>query len=137
MIQGGDPLTRNKDPRDDGRGSADPVADEFSDYPHLRGTVSLANQGVRDTGSCQFFIVQQDARHLDGAYSAFGRVVDGMDTVDAVTRLPIDLYGRYGPRDRPYPKSAVIRSVRIERPATSAATRETPAPPLAAAMPPG
>ena len=134
MIQGGDPLSKNRDPRDDGRGSSGQrIADEFSDYPQLRGTVSLANSGAPGSGVCQFFIVQQDARSLDGNYSVIGRVVDGMETVDAVTRLPIDLYGRYGPPDRPYPKSAVMRSVRIEHAAAAAA----PAQPLAAAGSPG
>ena len=52
-----------------------------------------------------------------------------MQTVDAVTQLPIDVYGRYGPRDRPYPRSAVIRSVRIER----AAPRPSEAPGLSSA----
>jgi cyclophilin family peptidyl-prolyl cis-trans isomerase len=73
--------------------------------------------------------VQQDATHLDGYFSTIGRVSDGMETVDAVTRLPIDLYGRYGPRDRPYPQDAVIRSVRIERAAHAPAAAQ----PLAAA----
>ena len=130
MIQGGDPNSKNLDPRDDGSGdSGASVHDEFSGYPHLRGTVSLANTGSPGSSDCQFFIVQQDAPHLDGRYSTFGRVSDGMDTVDAVTRLPIDLYGRYGPRDRPYPQDAIIRSVRIEHAAPASSAAE----PLAAA----
>jgi peptidyl-prolyl cis-trans isomerase B (cyclophilin B) len=132
MIQGGDPLSKNRDPRDDGRGnSGERLPDEFSDYPQQRGTVSLANSGAPNSSVCQFFIVQQDARSLDSAYTVIGRVVDGMQTVDAVTRLPIDLYGRYGPPNRPYPESAVIRSVHIERAATAAAV------PLAATASPG
>jgi peptidyl-prolyl cis-trans isomerase B (cyclophilin B) len=116
MIQGGDPLTKNIDPRDDGAGNpGHTVPDEFSDYPHVRGTVSMANSGSKHSAGSQFFIMQQDRRELDGGYSVFGRVVEGIETVDAVTQLPIDVYGRYGPRDRPYPQSAVIRSVRIER----------------------
>jgi cyclophilin family peptidyl-prolyl cis-trans isomerase len=134
MIQGGDPYSKNLDPRDDGSGgSGQSLADEFSGYPHVRGTVSLANDGSPGSSDSQFFIVHQDALHLDGSYSTIGRVSDGMATVDAVTRLSIDLYGRYGPRDRPYPQDAVIRSVRIER----AANAPAPAQPLAAAGPPG
>ena len=133
MIQGGDPNSKNLDPRDDGNGgSGQYLDDEFSGYPHLRGTVSLANAGPRSSDS-QFFIVHQDATHLDGSFSTIGRVSEGMATVDAVTRLPIDLYGRYGPPDRPYPQDAVIRSVRIERAASDA---RTPAKPLAAAESP-
>jgi cyclophilin family peptidyl-prolyl cis-trans isomerase len=114
MIQGGDPLSRNHDPRDDGRGGSEvTVADEFTALPQRRGTVSMANKGQRNTAGSQFFILQRDAPHLDGHFTAFGRVVAGMDVVDAITRLEIDKYGRYGPRDRPYPRSATIESVRI------------------------
>ena len=134
MIQGGDPLTKNLDPRDDGLGKTDDrVPDEFSAYPHIRGTVSLANSGGPQSGGCQFFIVQADSRQLDGSYSAFGRVSQGMETVDAITRMEIDRYGRYGPRDRPYPKDAVIRSVRIEHASSGTTSQE----PLAAASSPG
>ena len=116
MIQGGDPNSKNLDPRDDGSGGTGTrIEDEFSGYPHVRGTVSLANEGARNSNDCQFFIVQQDSPHLDGSFSTIGRVSDGMATVDAVTRMPIDVYGRYGPPARPYPQDAVIRSVRIER----------------------
>jgi peptidyl-prolyl cis-trans isomerase B (cyclophilin B) len=136
MIQGGDPNSRNKDPRDDGRGGPGyTLPDEFSDYPHVRGTVSMANTGSRDSAGSQFFIVQQDSRFLDGGYTAFGRVVQGIEAVDAVTHLPIDVYGRYGPRDRPYPTNAVIRSVRIEH--ARLAARSADAPANAAAAPPG
>lgn len=115
MIQGGDPYTKNLDPRDDGRGnSGDRVHDEFSDYPHTRGTVSMANTGHPNSASSQFFIVHQDTPSLDGHYSVFGRVVEGMQTVDAVTELAIDEYGRYGPKDRPYPVNATIEHLRIE-----------------------
>jgi peptidyl-prolyl cis-trans isomerase B (cyclophilin B) len=134
MIQGGDPLTKNRDPRDDGTGkTTDRVPDEFSAYPQVRGTVSLANGGAPQSGGCQFFIVQQNSRQLDGSYATFGRVSQGMDTVDAITRLEIDHYGRYGPPDRPYPKDAVIRSVHIEH-ASGATTSQKP---LAAPSSPG
>lgn len=130
MIQGGDPNTKNLDPRDDGRGSyTDRIPDEFSGYPTLRGTVAMANDGYRDSSSCQFFIVQQDIRQLDGQYSVFGRVISGMDVVDAVTKLKIDKYGRYGPPDRPYPVNATLDSVRIEPAA------DTPKQAVAAAAP--
>jgi cyclophilin family peptidyl-prolyl cis-trans isomerase len=122
MIQGGDPFTRNADPRDDGKGGLGTyLDDEFSDYPHLRGTVAMANKGRPDSGSSQFFIVHQDSSQLDGRYSVFGRVVEGMETVDAITALEIDTFGRYGPPDRPYPVSAVVESLRIE-PAPSVGT---------------
>jgi peptidyl-prolyl cis-trans isomerase B (cyclophilin B) len=115
MIQGGDPTTRKNDPRRYGRGSAGyRIEDEFSDYPHLRGTVAMANRGNPDTASSQFFIVHQDARHLDGAYTAFGRVVEGMEVVDAATQVELDKFGRYGPPDRPYPVDVVLTRAVLE-----------------------
>jgi cyclophilin family peptidyl-prolyl cis-trans isomerase len=116
VIQAGCPLTRNQDPRDDGKGgSGTPVADEFSDLPQVRGVVAMAHKGSPGTADSQFFIVHQDSRFLDGDYTAFGRVVSGLEVVDAITRLEIDTYGRYGPPARPYPKDARIASVQIER----------------------
>jgi len=115
MIQGGDPLTKNIDPRDDGRGGTDyDIADEFSAMPHTRGVLSMANRGRRNSAGSQFFIVHQDTPRLDGTFTVFARVVEGIEVVDAVTELTIDQYGRYGPRDRPYPKDARIASIRIE-----------------------
>lgn len=116
MIQGGDPNTKNLDPRDDGRGSAgERIEDEFSDYPHLRGTLSMANTGYLDSSSSQFFIVHQDSPQLDGDYTAFGRVVSGIEVVDAIAALELDSFGRYGPPNRPYPVNATIETLRIER----------------------
>jgi cyclophilin family peptidyl-prolyl cis-trans isomerase len=115
MVQGGDPLTKNHDPRDDGRGNPGfTIEDEFTDYPHLRGTVSMANTGTPYSAGSQFFIVLADSRQLDGQYTAFGRVTRGMEVADAIAALEIDRYGRYGPPNRPYPVSAVVETVRIE-----------------------
>lgn len=115
MIQGGCPNTRNADPRDDGTGGGErSLEDEFSDLPHRRGAVAMANRGSRNSGGTQFFIVQGDATHLDGKHTVFGRVVEGMQIVDAIAKLEIDKFGRYGPPDRPYPVSAVVESIRIE-----------------------
>jgi peptidyl-prolyl cis-trans isomerase B (cyclophilin B) len=115
MIQGGDPLTKNIDPRDDGRGGTDyDIVDEFSAMSHTRGVVSLANKGRHNTAGSQFFIVHQDTLQLDGTFTVFARVVEGMEVVDAITALEIDKYGRYGPRDRPYPRDARIASIHIE-----------------------
>ena len=115
MIQGGDATTKNADPRDDGEGGPGyTIEDEFTDYPHIRGTVSMANKGSPHSGGSQFFIVHQETRGLDGFYTAFGRVIRGMEVVDRITGFEIDAYGRYGPRDRPYPKNATVVSISIE-----------------------
>jgi cyclophilin family peptidyl-prolyl cis-trans isomerase len=115
MIQGGCPKTRNADPRDDGTGGSDrALEDEFTDLPHKRGMVSMANRGSRNSGGTQFFVLDGDAPNLDGKHTVFGRVIEGMEVVGAITRLEIDKFGRYGPPDRPYPVSAVVESIRIE-----------------------
>ena len=95
--------------------------DELTNYPHRRGVVSMANRGSRNSGGSQFLNVLDDAPHLDGLYSAFGRVVGGIEVADAVAALELDVYGRYGPRNRPYPVSAVIESVAIEAAEAAAA----------------
>jgi peptidyl-prolyl cis-trans isomerase B (cyclophilin B) len=115
MIQAGDPYSRDPDPRIMGGGGPGyTIQDEFSDFPHTRGVVSMANKGSRNSGGSQFFIVHQDSPRLDGQFSAFGRVVEGIEVVDAITEVEIDTYGRYGPTDRPHPVPVVIESVRIE-----------------------
>ena len=65
------------------------IADEPNKILHQRGVVSMANSGEPHTGSTQFFIVVSEALHLDGRYSAFGRVTDGMNVVDDINRRPV------------------------------------------------
>jgi peptidyl-prolyl cis-trans isomerase B (cyclophilin B) len=88
----------------------------------------MAHRGQPDSAGSQFFILHGDAPHLEGQYTAFGRVVDGMSVVDAVAALEIDKYGRYGPRDRPYPKPALVESVRILPPGADASHADATAP---------
>ncbi|MHC5024848.1 MAG: peptidylprolyl isomerase [Planctomycetota bacterium] len=138
MIQGGDNNTLNKDPRDDGDGAApSQVVDEFTDYPHTRGTLALANTGYKDSNGSQFFFVHRDSPHLDGSYNVLGRIVEGIEVVDKVTELEIDLYGRYGPKNRPYPVNATLVRVRVEsvnEQAAAAAEAEAEADPPASAQ---
>ena len=123
MIQGGDPNTRNDDPADDGQGGPGyTVPDEFSPALHLRGTVSMANTGYPNSGGSQFFIVHKGNPGLDRHFSVIGRVVEGMDIVDAITRLELDTFGRWGPKDRPI-EDVVVERVRIERVTDSASER--------------
>jgi cyclophilin family peptidyl-prolyl cis-trans isomerase len=115
MIQGGDPNSRDRDPRNDGLGGAGhEVADERPPVSHVRGIVSLANRGIPNTANMQFFILVADATHLDGHFAPFGRVVSGMDVVDRIVAAPRDVYGRHGPEERPV-TDVVMRRVRIER----------------------
>jgi peptidyl-prolyl cis-trans isomerase B (cyclophilin B) len=91
MIQGGDPLSRGEDKRLHGTGGAEHnLKAEFSDLPHVRGVVSMARAASPDSASSQFFIVVDDAPHLDGQYSLFGRIVKGMEVADAIVELKSD-----------------------------------------------
>ena len=84
MIQGGDPLGNGTG------GSSEKIKGEFAangiDNPiaHERGVLSMARSSAPDSASSQFFIMHQAAPHLDGSYAAFGRVLSGMEVVDAI-----------------------------------------------------
>jgi peptidyl-prolyl cis-trans isomerase B (cyclophilin B) len=113
-VQGGSPGSLDKDPYNDAAGGPGyTIVDEFSDAPHLRGAVSMANLGRTDTGGSQFFIVHQDSTGLDGRYAIFGRVVSGMEIVDAISETQLDKAGRWGAPDRPI-ENVVIDEIRIE-----------------------
>ncbi len=80
MAQGGCP-------KGDGTGgTGQKLAAEFSDAPHVRGTASMARAADPDSGDCQFFICLDKASHLDGQYTVWGEVVEGMDHIDAIKK---------------------------------------------------
>jgi peptidyl-prolyl cis-trans isomerase B (cyclophilin B) len=95
MIQGGCP---------DGTGMGGPgyhIKGEFAsngiknDLKHTRGVISMARSMMKDSAGSQFFIMHQDAPHLDGDYAAFGKVIEGMDVVDEIATT------KTGYQDRP------------------------------------
>ena len=114
MIQGGDPLGN-------GTGGSDKeIKGEFAqngvknDLKHTRGVMSMARSSQPNSASSQFFIMHQDAPHLDGAYAAFGKVLSGMEVVDAICQnTPVtDRNGTVEKANQP-----VITSIkRIEKP---------------------
>ncbi len=59
---------------------------EFSDEPHIRGTLSMARAANPDSANSQFFIVTHDSRFLDGQYTVWGRVIKGMEFVDKIKK---------------------------------------------------
>lgn len=114
MIQGGCP---------NGTGTGGPgwhIKGEFASngvenpLKHTRGVISMARAMDPDSAGSQFFIMHQDAPHLDGQYAAFGHVVDGMDVVDAIASVPT------GYADRP------IEPVRIKKITLEGETVEAP-----------
>ena len=107
MIQGGDP---------NGDGTGGPgyhIKGEFelngfkNDLKHERGVISMARAQDYDSAGSQFFIMHEDAPHLDGAYAAFGRVVEGMDVVDEIAETEVSFDGQT-PLEAP-----VIESIKI------------------------
>lgn len=91
MIQGGDPNSREADRSKHGTGGPGyRLKAEFSDAPHRRGTVSMARSAHPDSAGSQFFICVADAPHLDGQYTVFAEVVEGMDAVDRIAAEPRD-----------------------------------------------
>ncbi len=91
VIQGGDILTRDADPSNDGTGGPGyTLPAEFSDKHHVRGTVSMARKpgDIHSAGS-QFFICLADCPNLDYQYTVFGQVIQGMDVVDKIAQVPV------------------------------------------------
>ncbi len=94
MIQGGDP-------KGNGTGGSDKnIFGEFSsngfenNLKHERGVISMARSELPNSASSQFFIMHQDASHLDGKYAAFGRVIYGMETVDEIATVQTNYNNR-------------------------------------------
>jgi peptidylprolyl isomerase len=67
-------------------GSGQKLKAEFNKEPHVRGTVSMARAQSPDSGDSQFFICFDDATFLDGQYTAWGKVIEGMENVDKIKR---------------------------------------------------
>ncbi len=99
MIQGGDPLT--KDPKQEARwGTGDPgykIKAEFNDRSHQKGVLSMARSASPDSAGCQFFIVHGDASFLDRQYTAFGKVLKGLDVLDQIAATPCKAAGERSP----------------------------------------
>ncbi|MGO9487391.1 MAG: peptidylprolyl isomerase [Rhodomicrobium sp.] len=80
-------MAQTGDPTGTGRGgSGKNLKAEFSKAPHERGTVSMARANHPDSADSQFFICFDDAHFLDGKYTVWGRVIEGMENVDKIKR---------------------------------------------------
>jgi cyclophilin family peptidyl-prolyl cis-trans isomerase len=93
IIQGGDPLLKDpKTPRSRwGTGGLNQLSEEFSDIKHVRGTVSTARIPDRaSSDGSQFFICVSPQPSLDGKFSAFGQITEGMDVVEKISLLAAD-----------------------------------------------
>jgi peptidyl-prolyl cis-trans isomerase B (cyclophilin B) len=85
MIQGGDPNSKSDDRSSHGTGGPGHSIDaEFNDTKHERGVLSMARSQDPNSAGSQFFICVKDAFFLDGQYTAFGKVIEGMDVADKI-----------------------------------------------------
>ena len=107
MIQGGDPK---------GTGMGGPgyrIKGEFAmngvpnPLKHTYGVLSMARSMMPDSAGSQFFIMTSDSPHLDGQYAAFGKVLEGMETADAIVSVKRDM------RDKPL-EDQRMKSIRVE-----------------------
>ena len=112
MIQGGDP---------EGSGMGGPgygIKGEFAqngvsnDLKHTEGVLSMARSMHPDSAGSQFFIMHQTSPHLDGAYAAFGKVIEGMDAVNRIAETATDYSDR--PREDQVMKSVTVECFGVE-----------------------
>ena len=108
MIQGGCPL---------GNGTGGPgyeIKGEFFEngvnnpLKHTRGVISMARSMMPDSAGSQFFIMHENAPHLDGKYAAFGKVIKGIEVVDEIAAVPTDW------RDKPLEPQVMAKVEYIE-----------------------
>jgi peptidyl-prolyl cis-trans isomerase B (cyclophilin B) len=112
MIQGGDPNTKDVSASRARHGTGGPghtIKAEFNDTSHKRGVVSMARSQDPNSAGSQFFICVADATFLDRQYSAFGRVVRGMEVADKIVNAPRDSHDN--------PKDRIDMKVRLVEPA--------------------
>lgn len=122
IIQGGDPLSKDDNPDNDGGGDSPypNIPAEFSDIPYERGIVGAARKGAspefglteeqaRDTSNCQFYITLKRVPFFDGNYIVFGRVVEGMNNADVIAGAPVIPRRTDRPGDSPsYPADKIV-----------------------------
>jgi peptidyl-prolyl cis-trans isomerase B (cyclophilin B) len=90
LIQGGDPLSRDMNPSNDGEGTAGSfIKAEINATPMKAGAVAMAHPGDPNAASCQFFICVKDHPEWMGQFTVFARVSDGMDTVRKISRASV------------------------------------------------
>lgn len=109
MIQGGDPMGTGMG------GSDENIVGEFAsngfpqnDIAHVRGVISMARAMDPNSASSQFFIMHEDAPHLDGQYAAFGMLTEGFDVLDRLAKTQVSFDGQT-PLAKP-----VIESITVE-----------------------
>jgi peptidylprolyl isomerase len=109
VIQGGDPLSKDSDPLNDGTGKSDKpnIPAEFSDIPYDTGIVGAARSQDVNSGNSQFFITLKREQGFDNKYTIFGKVIEGMNKVRTISGVQ--------PKEGERPVEPVrIKTIRIE-----------------------
>ena len=114
MIQGGDPM---------GKGIGGPgysIKGEFTsngfknDLHHARGVLSMARTMAPNSAGSQFFIMHDDAPHLDNQYAAFGKIIEGIEVVDQIAKVRTDYNDK--PRTPQVMKKVTVETFGVEYP---------------------
>jgi peptidyl-prolyl cis-trans isomerase B (cyclophilin B) len=90
VVQGGNLSTHEKRTPEIDKRAWVTVPDEPNQIKHERGILSMARADAPNSATTNFFILVGEARHLDGVFTAFGRVVRGMDLIDAINKMPVE-----------------------------------------------
>lgn len=113
MIQGGDPNSKDDNPRNDGQGGPGYTLQAEIKHPHVQGAIAAARMGdavnpKKESNGSQFYIVQppQGTAMLDGEYTVFGQVLAGFEVVDAISLVPKDRSDR--------PKENIAMTITVE-----------------------
>jgi len=126
IIQGGDPLSKDNNPLNDGTGDSSypNVPGEMSDIPYERGTVGAARKGATpavegqaavteaqalDSANCQFYITLKRQPAFDDKYTVFGKVIQGLNNADIIAGAPVEPESER-PLDRIVIKSVTLQS---------------------------
>jgi cyclophilin family peptidyl-prolyl cis-trans isomerase len=126
LIQGGDPLSKDDEPNNDGTGNSPypNLPGEFSDITYTRGVVGAARRGASpafgnqpaltetqayDTANCQFFITLQTMPQFDRRYTVFGRVIEGLNNAVIIGGAPV-VPNTERPADKIIIKSITLRT---------------------------
>lgn len=111
MIQGGDMNSKDNDRSNDGYGKHPDgitIPAEFTDISHTRGIVSMARSQQPNSAGSQFFICVANVPHLNGQYSVFGEVIEGMDVVDKIVSAKRD--NKNNPLEKMMMKKVTIKT---------------------------
>jgi cyclophilin family peptidyl-prolyl cis-trans isomerase len=131
IIQGGDPLSKDDIPENDGGGDSryPNVPGEFTDIPYERGIVGAARRGenrdptigpllsdadARETANCQFYITLKRVPGFDANYTVFGRVIEGINNADVIAGAPVEPPKPGRPESSRPAERIVIKSITLQ-----------------------